>query len=48
MGSLERIRKASVEDLVQVPKLTRADAERIFSFFRAVDAGADESQGGSL
>ena len=48
MGSLERIRKASVEDLAQVPKLTRADAERIRSFFEAADAGAEERQGGTL
>jgi excinuclease ABC subunit C len=33
LGSLERIKKASAEDLAAVPKITRADAERIVRFF---------------
>jgi excinuclease ABC subunit C len=47
LGSLERIRSATVEDLARVPKLTQADAERICSFFKAADSGADEGSSGS-
>ncbi len=34
-GSLERVRRASEQELAQVDKLSRADAERIAAFFRA-------------
>lgn len=33
LGSLERVKQASAEELASVPKLTRADAERIARFF---------------
>ncbi len=41
LGSLERLRAASLEELAAIPKLARADAERIFQFFRAQAAAAD-------
>ncbi len=37
LGSLEKIRSASVEQIAAVPKVTRADAELIFRFFSAQD-----------
>jgi excinuclease ABC subunit C len=40
LGSLERVRGASVEELAAIPKVSRADAERIFRFFRAPPVGA--------
>jgi len=40
LGSLERVRAASVEELAAIPKLTRADAERIYRFFHALPADA--------
>jgi excinuclease ABC subunit C len=55
LGSLERVKAASVEDLAAVPKLTRGDAERIARFFRAAapaggpvkdDAPAADRSGG--
>ena len=33
LGTLERVKNASAEDLAAVPKITRADAERIVRFF---------------
>jgi excinuclease ABC subunit C len=41
VGSLERLRGASVEELAAIPKLARADAERIYQFFRAQAAAAE-------
>jgi excinuclease ABC subunit C len=48
MGSLQRIREASEEDLAQVPKVTRSDAALLYRFFRAEPAGesADTDRGG--
>jgi excinuclease ABC subunit C len=38
LGSLKRVREASVDELAAVSGLARADAERIHGFFRALDA----------
>jgi excinuclease ABC subunit C len=38
LGSLRRVREASVEDLARVPGVGKAAAERIFRFFRASES----------
>ena len=49
LGSLARVKRASVDELAAIPKVTRADAERIFRFFRAVeDADAIKPDAGSV
>ena len=37
LGSLERVKSASVEQLAAVPKLSQVDAERVARFFRAAE-----------
>jgi excinuclease ABC subunit C len=48
MGSLQRIREASEEDLAKVPKVTRSDAALLYRFFRAepAEGAADVDPGG--
>ena len=41
LGSLERVRSAGVDEIAAVPKLSRADAERIARFFRAAEPGGE-------
>jgi excinuclease ABC subunit C len=45
MGSLRAVRRASVQDLCEVPGISRRDAETIHDFFRAADAAAHEGSG---
>jgi excinuclease ABC subunit C len=40
MGSLRSVRSASVQDLCEVPGISRRDAETIHDFFRAADRSA--------
>jgi excinuclease ABC subunit C len=40
MGSLRSVRSASVQDLCEVPGISRRDAETIHDFFRAADQSA--------
>jgi excinuclease ABC subunit C len=40
MGSLRSVRSASVQDLCEVPGISRRDAETIHDFFRAADGSA--------
>jgi ERCC4-type nuclease len=40
LGSLERVKRASVEQLAALPKISRADAERICRFFAAAKEDA--------
>lgn len=45
LGSLERVKRASVDELAAVPRITRADAELLASFF-APPRGAVKAAGG--
>ena len=44
LGSLERVKRASEDELAAVPKITRADAARIASFFAAPPAPESEPE----
>jgi excinuclease ABC subunit C len=46
LGSLERVKRASVEELAGVPKVSRVDAELIHRFFRAEVTGASVKRRG--
>ena len=41
LGSLERVKQASVEQLAQLPKISQADAELIYAFFQGAADGAE-------
>ena len=42
LGSLQRVREATEEELARVPRVTRADARRIHRFFHAEPAAGDD------